>query len=358
MTLQTTLSQILLELVRIPSETMQEKDISDFIKTRLDKQAGFRLTRDEVGLIFSSDFNTRKKTLAFYGHLDTVKDTQDLSPQIKDQKVFGCGASDMKAGLAVMMKLMMDYKEDACRFNLIFVFYDAEEGPYLENGLGRMLENNPQLKKCDLAFLLEPTSNSLQVGCVGGLHAKVKIHGKSSHSARPWEGKNAVFEGIEILEKLRDFGKREKLIEGLAFYEVMNPTLLQAGKTRNAIPDLFELNVNYRFAPGKSINQAKEEMRLYLGKPDIEFVDECPSADVVVKNDLLREFKELGQFEMKAKQAWTDIARLSAIGIPAVNFGPGDPSQAHQKNEFVLINDLAENYRYFERYLYPSQTGN
>lgn len=349
------LSDLLQKLLAIPSVTGNEKTISIFVKDYFSELQGFQ--HQEVGLsqIYKTPRKEEKQTISFYGHLDTVKNQQEVEDKISDGKIYGCGASDMKGGLTVMMKLIQDLAgipEEKQPYNYVFVFYDREEGAYAENGLIDVLKDCEGLDQSDLAFVLEPTDNAIQVGCLGGLHATVNFVGKSAHSARPWEGKNALHLGWKLLSRLDAFGKKEVILDGLKFFEVMNATMAQAGTTRNSIPPSFELNINYRFAPGKNIEKAKQEMIELIGsEPTIEFIDECPSGDVVANNTLLQTFKERFKLDYEPKQAWTDIARLGLHGIAAINCGPGTSSQAHQKNEWISVQSLQHSYDIYRKFL-------
>lgn len=349
-----TLEQSLLELLKIDSVVNDEEEISGYLARLLDPLPGFNTVKTGLSHIWYTEPDPNKKTIAFYGHMDTVTNQQDRSPYQTDERIYGCGASDMKGGLAVMIELMHQYSKTlSCEYNLTFVFYDKEEGPYDLNGLGPVLEENPFLRQCDLAFVLEPTNNVIQMGCVGGLHAKVQFLGKSAHSARPWEGENAIHKAGTFLTRLQNLERKEVSFHGLNYYEVINATLAIAGNSRNSIPACFELNVNYRFAPGKSVETAKKELLELIGKDaEVTIVDECPSADVVVGNSILDRFSEKYQLECEPKQAWTDIARLGLYDIPAVNCGPGDPAQAHQKNEWIDIQSLRQGLRYYSDFLF------
>ncbi len=167
----------------------------------------------------------------------------------------------MKGGLAVMMGLAESLPRDQLPYNLVIIFYEREEGPYLENGLGPLFEHLPALKSISLGIALEPTDNVVQVGCVGSIHATLRISGKSAHSARPWQGENAIHRAGPLLAELLSLPRREVFSGGLPFYEVFSVTRARGGRARNVVPDQFEMNLNYRFAPGKSIAEAQEDVR-------------------------------------------------------------------------------------------------
>jgi len=247
---------------------------------------------------------------------------------------------------------MEDIDLDKCPYDLVFVFYDAEEGPFTQSGLGPLLNEVDWLSQIDLAFCLEPSDNVVQVGCVGTLHAKVVFKGQSCHSARPWQGENAIHKAGSFLV---DLGKREPVevdVGGYRFREVISATLAEGGRARNVIPERFALNVNYRFAPGKSLEKAQSEVLELVGsRAEVNFTDLSPSGRVVADNLLFQQFLETTQVEVTAKQAWTDVARLGEVGIDAVNFGPGLSAQAHQANEYAEVHLLAESYDLFHQFL-------
>jgi len=339
----------LVDLVKIPSVIGNEKEIADYIENFLKKFEG-NIVRYNNSIIFFKDLDKSKKTITLLGHLDTVPGINDFTGQIIDGKVYGLGASDMKSGLAVMMSLIENLKDT--KYNLIYVFYEKEEGPYVENGLEPLLQNYDIIQKSDLAIALEPTNNKIQVGCLGTMHAWVIFEGKRAHSARPWEGENAIHKSYKFLERLANFGYKKVEFYGLTYYEVMNATMVNYSGGRNIIPDKFEINVNYRFAPGKSIEQAKKELLdIVNNEAKVEFTDISPSGKVPLDNQILKDFISKYNLPIEAKQAWTDVGRLSQYNIDAINFGPGDTAQAHQKNEYVSIDSVKRNYEILSNFL-------
>ncbi len=341
----------LIDLINIPSVIGNEKDIADYIEN-FTRNLNYNYIRHNNSLIVYQETEPNKRTLCLLGHLDTVPGENDFTGQVINGKVYGLGASDMKSGLAVMMGLMEEYKDKNSRFNLIYVFYEKEEGPYKENGLEPLLNEYEIIQKSDLVFALEPTNNTVQVGCLGTLHASIIFEGKRAHSARPWQGENAIHKAADFLKRLADYGIHEYEFHGMKYLEVMNATMVEFSGGRNIIPDRFVINVNYRFAPGKTIEQAKEDvLKLVNGEAKVEFTDLCPSGNVCLYNPILTDFIDRFRLPVESKQAWTDVARLSLYGIDAVNFGPGDPSQAHQRNEYVPIENIEKNFKIFSEFL-------
>ncbi len=309
------------------------------------------LQRVGNNLVFGGPSGPGRPLHAFFGHLDTVPgDTH--APIVTPESLIALGASDMKAGLAIMATLMAERAPGDAPYDLAFVFYDREEGPYLESGLRPILEAIDWKHLITFAFCLEPSANRLQLGCLGTLHARLVFHGRGAHSARPWEGENAIHKAGALLARLHGRPPVDVSVGALLYREVMSVTLAEGGSARNVVPDRLVLNLNYRFAPGKSLEVAQAEVRALAPEADeVSFPDLCPSGAVPVGHPSLALL--LGPLGLvpEAKQAWTDVARLSLAGIPAVNLGPGEPSQAHQKGEFVPWANLDAGLDLFRRYL-------
>lgn len=280
-------------------------------------------------------------TIALVGHLDTVPPAAQQRLGVQDGRLYGCGASDMKSGVAVMMQALERWQDWTC--NLVGLFYDREEGPYADNGLEALLQ--PPLS-VDFAVVLEPTDNQIHAGCVGSLQARVHFHGQRAHSARPWQGRNAIYQAIPLLQRLADHPRRSVNCQGLEFFEVLTATQASSPGPANAVPERFCLNLNARFAPGKSSQQAADELKAFVGADgELEIYDLAPSGAVRLEHPLLQSWIKKYQLEIQPKQAWTDVARLDAHGIAAFNFGPGAPAQAHQADEFVEVAALLRNHQ-------------
>lgn len=344
-----------IKLVSINSVIGNEEEIADYIEDFLLKYfPSSNIIRHSNSLIAFTDFNLHKKTICLLGHLDTVLGSNDYTGKVINNRIYGLGASDMKGGLAVMMTLIEYLKDKDSNYNLIYVFYEKEEGPYKDNGLEPLLKEYDIIQRADLAFALEPTNNTVQLGCLGTMHAWVVFKGKRAHSARPWEGDNAIHKAHTLLKKLSEFGRVEYDFDGLKFYEVINATMCQFSGGRNIIPEEFKLNLNYRFAPGKSIQQAKMNLIEFVGDGvEIEFTDVSPAGRVCKDNPLVMELVSKYNLKVEAKQAWTDVGRLGEYGVDAVNFGPGDPAQAHQRNEYIPIDNLTESFNILSGFISP-----
>jgi succinyl-diaminopimelate desuccinylase len=332
-----TLAERLLTLVQIDSVTGDEQRICDWLLQRVGARADYSAER--VGNAFALRPKQRRhpQLLGLVGHLDTVPPSASNPPRIADGRVHGLGSADMKSGLALMWELLENpVAQPTC--DLAFVFYDGEEGPFEGSGLGPLLEQLEWLSEIDLAICLEPSNNVVQLGCLGTLHAELTFEGQAAHSARPWQGKNAIHAAGPLLVHLRDRPPEEVRFGDLVYREVMSATLAGGGNARNVVPDRFTLNLNYRFAPGRSLESAQRVVRELVGAAaEVRFIDLAPSGAVPQDNPLLERLRETCQLEEQPKQAWTDVARFSAAGIAAINFGPGENAMAHQPDESTSI---------------------
>jgi succinyl-diaminopimelate desuccinylase len=294
--------------------------------------------------------------VALCGHLDTVPvhpADQGRAPRREGGKLYAPGASDMKAGVAVAMELAERLPQAERGCDLLLVLYSREEGPYEENELGDLLREVPGLSRASLAICLEPTDGLLQLGCVGSIHATVTFHGRAAHSARPWQGENAVHKAGAFLAHLASLAPREATSGGLTYREVTSVTRVEGGRARNVVPDRCALNVNFRFAPDKTLDAAAAELRGLAERfgGEATLTDLSPAAPSFADHPLVRRLVERTGAGVEPKQAWTDVARLAAHGIPAVNFGPGATSQAHQQGEWVELAAIERCHAQLERWL-------
>jgi succinyl-diaminopimelate desuccinylase len=256
----------------------------------------------------------------------------------------------MKSGLALMIDLVETGA--LAGVDLTLVFYAREEGPYLENELALVLEREPELAAIDLAVCLEPSDNKLSLGASGTLHATLTFHGRTAHSARPWQGENAIYKAGPLLVELAARAPREVVIDGLVYRTVTTVTMAQGGRGRNIVPDELSLNLNHRFSPGTSIEDAQREVEaLVQGRAEISWRDLSPSAPPHASHPLVAALRDAAATTVEPKQAWTDVARFAQIGVPAVNFGPGENAQAHQRNEWTSISKLVEGGAILRRWL-------
>ena len=347
----------LLWFLHRPSVTGAEKSLCDDLEARLGERTGWRIERAANNLIVSRDApDPAREKLVFAGHLDTVPEPDGgaIEVRVDGDEVHGRGASDMKAGDAVMLALIEDFDWAGSWAEPLFIFYEREEGPHIENGLRVVFEDFPQVVEADVALVLEPTEGALEAGCVGTAQVEVTFRGRASHAARPWLGDNAITKAGEFLTRLHDWETEEVIVEGLSFYEVLTPTLASGGRTVNVVPDSFRVSVNHRFAPGRDMDDVRrtfEKLLVPFGSAaSFEVVDYAPSGPVALDNPVLQRFLAEG-VEVRPKQAWTDVARFSEHGVAAANFGPGTPAQAHQADEWASLSLLEACYSRLESYL-------
>ena len=318
-------------LVGIDSVTGSESRIRDAIADRL---SSFPQTSILDSLVVGEP-SPGKHLLA--GHLDTVPAQGHTTPMVEEGRLYGLRATDMKGGLAVMVHLVEDLGTD----RLVAVFYAGEEGPIAGNQLGPILDGMPLLEEVDAAVVLEPTDRQLQAGCQGVVNAQVWFRGEAAHSARPWLGINAVTKAGRFLTMMDALEPEPHMLEGLEFREVISVTAARGGVANNIIPDHFELNVNYRFAPDRTIDQAVGRLRQICSDADgFEVRDAAPAAYPHVNHTLFTTLAEVAGAPITHKQGWTDVAQLTGRGIPAVNFGPGESALAHRPGESLRLDDL------------------
>ena len=336
------------ELVRIPSVTGDERAIADVVERRCRDLPGVRVERLGNALV------TRVGPLdhpavALVGHLDTVPPWEGHESGIDGTVVVGRGAADMKGGDAAMLAVLERCAADGVP--LVALFYDREEGPNRENGIHQVLDRSALLGRPPFAFVGEPTSGTVHAGCVGVLNADIEFAGRTAHSARPWEGENAVLAAVPFLDRLRAQTERAVTVEGLEFFDTLSVTAAHGGIARNVVPDRFTVCLNARFAPGREAALVRAEIEGLVGEVgSVVWLDESPPAMPALGDPTLRAFLSLTGVPVLPKQAWTDVATLAARGIPAVNYGPGEPSQAHQRGEWVdgeAVADVAGNLMRF-----------
>lgn len=341
MTLQDTLA----ELVSIHSVTGNEGRLCTAIAERLlpiwTMQA---VTRIGNTLIVGQQ--TGRPLITLFGHLDTVPLQDNGEPIVADGRMAGLGTTDMKSGLAVMIHLLEDDAVRTGPYDVVGVFYDKEEGPSDENGLEEVLDKAPWLADSEFAIVLEPTDLGVELGCNGAMNAELVFEGKAAHSARPWLGENAVTKAGAWLASMHTRRPEPVLIDGLEFKEVFSVTRAEGGIANNVLPSTLRVNLNYRFPPVYTLEEAEERLNEVAAAADWVVVkDRAPAGTVVHDNRHLDRLLAISGSERAGKQGWTDVARLSERGLPAVNFGPGDPALAHQQAESV---DLANVDRAFD----------
>jgi len=331
-----------LELVNIASESRSEADITAHVLGVL--RAGGVDARDAGDTCVIAPGSS----IVLAGHLDTVPAQENLPGRREADVVIGLGASDMKGADAVILELLL------AGAPVTGVFFGREELPLAESSLTPLLAREPLLRESELAIVMEPTANALQAGCLGNLNATWTIAGVSAHSARPWQGDNAIERAAAAITHLSDLAPPELwVLDGLEFTEVVSVTRIVGGIADNVIPDRVDCHVNYRYAPGRSATDAEAHLReLCRGDAmSLEITSNAPSGPVAVSQPLVQRLIAAGALDVGPKQAWTPVAEFAAAGVPAVNFGPGDPAFAHKREERVEIAALVRSARTLEEFL-------
>jgi len=342
------LTDTLVELINIPSVIGNEEAITTAIEFRL---AGTRPQR-RLGNALVVGEPTGKPLIVLYGHTDTVPEQDNGAASIHGERVYGLGASDMKAGLAVMLHLLEDEAILDGPYDLTGVFYDKEEGPMADNGLEDVLDAVPWLADADFSIVLEPTDLNLELGCNGAMNADIVFTGHAAHSARPWLGENAVTKAGDWLAAMHARRPEPVAIAGLEYLEVFSVTRASGGIANNVLPSRFTLNLNYRFPPIYDLEEAEARLRDVASAADEVVITDAAAAGTIPEgNAHLARLEDLVGGARTAKQGWTDVARLTGRGIPAVNYGPGEVAQAHQRSESVPIENLGIVFSILERFL-------
>lgn len=350
------LEQTALDLITTRSVTGAEQAIADHVQRWGHERDMHRILRSEDNVsIQPRPYREGAKRILLLGHLDTVPVSDANPARLEGNRLYGLGSSDMKCADALILHLLEESLAGEPTHDLLAVLYAKEEGPFDASGLPEIAAAAPELfEDVDLAIAMEPTDNQIELGCLGTMHAKVRFRGRRAHSARPWEGKNAIHAAGSVLQALAGLEPRDLTYDGLQFREVCSATMLEYEGARNVIPGSCEVNVNFRFGPDRSREQAVAWLENFVaaavgqdaltaGDVSIEMTDICPSGRVCADNPLLAGLRSSAPTgtEVRAKQAWTDVGRLSEMGLDAINFGPGSGSQAHQVGEYCLRENLA-----------------
>jgi succinyl-diaminopimelate desuccinylase len=337
-------------LVDIESVSGDEKEITDVVELAL-RSAG-HLRVDRVGNVVRARVGSAAGTrVVLAGHLDTVplhdNFPSTLSPD--GQTMYGCGTSDMKSGSALALHLAVTVPAPA--YDVTYLFYDCEEVEAERNGLQRIGVSNPDWLAADFAILLEPTYGLVEAGCQGTMRVLVRTTGKRAHSARSWFGENAIHRAGEVLRRLEAYQARRVNIDGCDYREGLNAVGITGGVAGNVVPDSCEVSVNYRFAPDRTVAQAEAHLREVFDGYDVTVVDQSPGALPGLSEPAAQRFLAAVGTPPVGKLGWTDVARFAALGIPALNFGPGDPNLAHTRDEHVEIPKIVEGAAVLRRWL-------
>jgi succinyl-diaminopimelate desuccinylase len=325
------------DLVDIASESLGERQIADAVGSALEDCPHLTVERDGNTLVARTDLGHAERVV-IAGHLDTVPANDNFPSRLADDELWGLGSCDMKGGVAVALRLAG--RAATARRDVTFVFYEAEEIAREFNGLGRIARERPELLAADFAILMEPTDGRIEAGCQGTLRADVTVRGVRAHSARAWMGDNAIHAAGEIIRRLTAYEPRRVVVDGLEYREGLNAVGIHGGVAGNVIPDEATVTVNYRFAPDRDEAAAAAHVREVFDGFDVAIIDSAPSARPGLALPAAAAFvADLG-VEVGPKFGWTDVAQFSELGVPAVNFGPGDPTLAHRADERVPVAQL------------------
>lgn len=347
------LVELTAQLVNIPSESFDEAAIVEWIESYLSDLPWLELTRVGDNLVARTDLG-RDQRVILAGHTDTVPANGNDGARVESEAVWGLGSSDMKGGLAVMLGLARDHQ--APELDVSYVFYAREEVGATYSGLGELYEHRPDLLVADAAILGEPTAARFEAGCQGSVRAEIRIKGKRAHTARPWRGRNAIHRLGDLLAALERYEPRQPVIGDCEYHESVQAVAIEGGVAGNVVPDRVTIRVVHRFAPDRTTHEAEEALRDLVEahlEPGDEFqvVDVASAAPPGLSHPLFHGLIEESGLEVVAKLGWTDVARFAEHGVPAINFGPGDPLLAHTAEERVERDKLEGVYAVLEGFV-------
>ncbi|SDX98214.1 succinyldiaminopimelate desuccinylase [Micromonospora pattaloongensis] len=335
-------------LVDIESVSRNEKEIADCVEEVLRGAAHLSVERFGNTVMARTDLG-RAQRVVLAGHLDTVPLAGNFPSTVDGDKIYGCGTSDMKSGDALALHLAVTVPDP--RYDVTYFFYEAEEIDSQYNGLNLVARAHPEWLAADFALLLEPTYGAVEAGCQGTMRAIVRTSGRRAHSARSWRGVNAIHAAGEVLRRLEAYTARTVTIDGCEYREGLNAVRVAGGIAGNVIPDRCEVEVNYRFAPDRSAAQAEAHVREVLDGFEVEVTDSAGGALPGLTAPLAQEFLAAVGAAPVAKLGWTDVARFAELGVPALNFGPGDPMLAHASDEHVEVGKINDGAAVLRRWI-------
>lgn len=325
------------QIVDVESVSGNERQLADLVEESLRALPHVRVDRDGDAVIARTTLG-RPARVVIAGHLDTVPVAHNLPSQLIDGRLYGRGTADMKGGVAVQLAAAAALTEP--RHDVTWIFYDNEEVEADKNGLGRVARNHPDWLAGSFAVLMEPTSAGIEGGCQGTLRFDVTTTGQAAHSARAWLGHNAIHDAGALLQMLTRYEPARIIVDGLEYREGLNTVGISGGIAGNVIPDRCTISVNYRFAPDKTLAQAQDHCRDLFAGHELTFTDGAGGARPGLDLPAARDFMDAVGGDARPKYGWTDVARFAALGMAAVNFGPGDPGKAHTDDEFCPVEEL------------------
>ncbi|MFJ6383542.1 succinyl-diaminopimelate desuccinylase [Kitasatospora sp. NPDC092039] len=326
-------------LVDFPSVSGDEQALADAVEAALRGYPHLTVDRHGNNVVARTNLG-RSERVVLAGHLDTVPIADNLPSYVEGDLLYGCGTSDMKSGVAVQLRLAATLPEP--NRDLTFVFYDCEEVEAHRNGLGHLAKDRPEWLAGDFAVLMEPSGGMVEGGCQGTLRAQVRLTGVRAHAARSWLGDNAIHHAAEVLTRLADYRPRRVEIDGLEYREGLNAVRIDGGVAGNVIPDECVVTVNFRYAPDRSEADAEKHVREVFDGFELTVTDFAAGALPGLAQPAAQAFLAATGGQARAKFGWTDVARFSALGVPAVNYGPGDPNLAHKREEHCSLSAIAE----------------
>jgi succinyl-diaminopimelate desuccinylase len=319
-------------LVNFSSVSGTEEPLADEVEAALSSYAHLKVFRHGNTVVARTDIGLDER-IVIAGHLDTVPLNDNLPARRADGLIHGLGACDMKGGVAVGLRLAATLDEP--NRDVTFVFYDCEEVESERNGLFKLTRSNPELLEGVFAVVMEPSNAVVEAGCQGTMRIEVTTRGERAHSARSWMGTNAIHAAGEVLARLAAYEPRRVPIDGLEYREGLNAVGIRGGVAGNVVPDLCTVEINYRFAPSRSEAEAEAHLREVFEGYDVVVTDSAPGGLPGLERPAAAAFLQVVGGEPKPKFGWTDVARFTLLGVPAVNYGPGDPLYAHKQDEFV-----------------------
>jgi len=343
-------------LVDAPSVSGTEEPLADAVEVALRAAGGLEVERVGNSVLARTNLGLPSRVV-LAGHLDTVPIADNVPSELRAvegaERLYGCGTSDMKSGDAVMLRLAGRFGVPGAEpaHDLTFVFYDNEEVESVKNGLGRVAREKRGWLYGDLAILMEPTDGEIEAGCQGTLRARLETKGRRAHSARSWLGINAIHGLTGAVTALAAYRPREVEIDGCFYREGLNAVGISGGVAGNVVPDRCLVTVNYRFAPDRSLTQAIAHVTEVFEGYQVEITDQAAGALPGLAAAPAQDFLAVVGATPVGKLGWTDVARFAALGVPALNYGPGDPNLAHHRDEHVELGKIKDGAATLHRWL-------
>jgi succinyl-diaminopimelate desuccinylase len=351
-----------LALVDVRSVSEDEAAILAFLREIL-PGAPFRVADDRDAVLFLAPQRHAdgRPFVIVAGHVDTVPPNGNVPGRLDGGAVVGRGAADMKGALAVMVELasVLAGRPDDAEVDVGFLFFGREELPITRSALLPLFDRCAIVRDADLAIVMEPTANAIEIGCLGNLNARITVRGAAAHTARPWLGRNAIHDAFRALGPIVDLAARDVDVDGLIYREVVSITSFTGGIAGNVVPDQAEAQVNFRYAPTRSPDDAEAHLRGLVEHEGValDVIGNAPPGPVTVRHPLVERLQGAGGLELRPKQAWTPVAEFASIGVTAVNFGPGDPQYAHRDDERVDAEALVRSYEVLRAFLAAREVG-